>query len=122
MPRIESINALTLATHDMARAVTFYSALGFATKYGGAEAEFTSFFCGSQFLNVIAVPATKQLAWWGRAIFHVDDVDAFYANALACGLQPEAPPRAAPWGERYFHICDPDGHELSFARLLEADA
>ncbi|MEC8370717.1 MAG: VOC family protein, partial [Pseudomonadota bacterium] len=23
-------------------------------------------------------------------------------------------------GERYFHITDPDGHELSFARPLDA--
>lgn len=122
MARIESINALTLATHDMARAVAFYTALGFVPKYGGADAEFTSFYCGSQFLNVIAVPLETRLDWWGRAIFHVDDVDAFHANALARGLEPEAPPRDAPWGERYFHICDPDGHELSFARLLDSDA
>jgi uncharacterized glyoxalase superfamily protein PhnB len=27
-------------------------------------------------------------------------------------------PSDAPWGERYFHIRDPDGHELSFARRL----
>ena len=25
-------------------------------------------------------------------------------------------PRDAPWGERYFHMRDPDGHELSSAR------
>ena len=24
----------------------------------------------------------------------------------------------APWGERFLHISDPDGHELSFAALL----
>jgi uncharacterized glyoxalase superfamily protein PhnB len=27
-------------------------------------------------------------------------------------------PTDAPWGERYFHLRDPDGHELSFAKLL----
>ncbi|MEC7657646.1 MAG: VOC family protein, partial [Pseudomonadota bacterium] len=26
----------------------------------------------------------------------------------------------ASWGERYFHITDPDGHELSFAHPLDA--
>jgi len=31
-----------------------------------------------------------------------------------------ASPDDAPWGERYFHIRDPDGHELSFARPLPA--
>ena len=31
----------------------------------------------------------------------------------------EAPrPRNASWGERYFHLQDPDGHELSFAKPL----
>jgi uncharacterized glyoxalase superfamily protein PhnB len=60
--------------------------------------------------------------WWGRAIFHVDDVDAVYAIAQARGFATEAPPRDAAWGERYFHVRDPDGHELSFARLLAGPA
>ena len=34
-PRIESISAVTLATHDIARAVRLYSALGFSIRYGG---------------------------------------------------------------------------------------
>jgi uncharacterized glyoxalase superfamily protein PhnB len=37
---------------------------------------------------------------------------------VASGAQPDAPPRDAAWGERFFHLTDPDGHELSFARLL----
>jgi catechol 2,3-dioxygenase-like lactoylglutathione lyase family enzyme len=115
MAKISGISALTLATHSMQQAVAFYTALGFAIKYGGSDAAFTSFECGSQFLNIIAEPETRQWTWWGRAIFYVDDVDAFYGNAVARGLRPEAPPRDAPWGERYFHIVDPDGHELSFA-------
>jgi len=45
-------------------------------------------------------------------------VDAFYAHALAAGAKPEFAPRDAPWGERYFHLVDPDGHELSFAKPL----
>ena len=40
------------------------------------------------------------------------------AMALDAGHRPEFPPRDAPWGERYFHVRDPDGHELSFARPL----
>jgi len=51
-------------------------------------------------------------------IFYVSDVDALYARALGAGLRPQAPPRDAPWGERFFHITDPDGHELSFAHPL----
>ena len=56
--------------------------------------------------------------WWGRVIFHVTDVDALYQRALAHGLQPESAPCDAPWGERFFHLSAPDGHELSFARPL----
>lgn len=115
---IESISAITLATHDMARAVAFYTALGFALKYGGPDAGFTSFHAGAGYLNLTAAPAVQTWAWWGRAIFHVDDVDAVHARALAAGLSPAFAPRDASWGERYFHITDPDGHELSFARPL----
>jgi uncharacterized glyoxalase superfamily protein PhnB len=116
---IESLSAVTLATHDMARAIAFYRALGFEMLYGGDDAELTSFAAGASFLNVIAAPKEVPLSWWGRAIFYVDDVDALHASALAAGFTPEAAPQDAPWGERYFHLADPDGHELSFARPLE---
>ena len=33
------------------------------------------------------------------------------------GFDPEIP-QDASWGERYFHMRDPDGHELSFAPPL----
>ena len=115
---VESLSAVTLATHDMARAVGFYEKLGFDLKYGGKDSEFTSFFAGPSFLNLVLAQPETRWRWWGRAIFHVDDVDAFYRNAVARGLKPQHPPRDAPWGERFFHITDPDGHELSFARPL----
>jgi catechol 2,3-dioxygenase-like lactoylglutathione lyase family enzyme len=44
---IDSISAITLATHDMARAVRFYRVLGFDLIYGGDDAAFTSFRAGS---------------------------------------------------------------------------
>ena len=115
---IESISAITLTTHDMQRSVRFYAALGFDIIHGGASSSFTSFRAGGGYLNVVAQPPEKQWSWWGRAIFYVDDVDAYYAQAISAGLRPEFSPRDGSWGERYFHITDPDGHELSFARLL----
>ena len=120
--KIESINALTLATHDMGRAVRFYRSLGFIMQYGGEEADFSSFCIGQGYLNLIAASPDRQWAWWGRVIFWVSDVDALYARVLALGLEPEAPPRDAEWHERYFQILDPDGHELSFARPLARGA
>lgn len=117
-PAIECISAVTLATHNMSRAVKFYRTLGFAVRYGGEAAAFTSFAAGSGYLNVISAPADKQWSWWGRIIFHVTDVDDFYARAVEAGLHPDAAPQDAPWGERFFHTTDPDGHELSFATPL----
>lgn len=115
--RIESLSAITLATRDMGRAVHFYEALGFPRTYGGPDAEFTSFAFGASFLNLTSEPC-EPVRFWGRVIFHVSDVDAMYRKAIAAGFTPAFAPRDAPWGERYFHIADPDGHELSFARPL----
>jgi catechol 2,3-dioxygenase-like lactoylglutathione lyase family enzyme len=117
---IEAISAITLATHDMQRSVGFYTALGFEILPGGEASSFTSFRAGNCYLNVIAQPKDKQWSWWGRVIFHVSDVDAMYRRALAAGFKPSTIPRDAEWGERYFHLTDPDGHELSFARPLRS--
>jgi len=115
---IESISAITLATQDMAAAVRFYIILGFELLYGGESATFTSFRVGTGYLNLTAHPAERRRVWWGRVIFHVRDVDALHSRIVTAGYQPDASPRDAPWGERFFHITGPDGHELSFARPL----
>jgi catechol 2,3-dioxygenase-like lactoylglutathione lyase family enzyme len=115
---VESLSAVTLATHDMARSVHFYRALGFELRYGGEDAPFTSFNVGNSYLNIVAVSEDQAWTWWGRVIFHVSDVDAMYTRATRHGLKPQFAPRDASWGERFFHLSDPDGHELSFARPL----
>jgi catechol 2,3-dioxygenase-like lactoylglutathione lyase family enzyme len=115
---IEAISAVTLGTHDMARAVQFYRALGFEVLHGGEAAWFTSFRAGTGYLNLIAQPVSRRWSWWGRVIFYVANVDELYDRALRAGCRPESAPRDAEWGERFFHLVDPDGHELSFARPL----
>ncbi len=118
VPEIRSISAITFATSDMARAVRFYEALGFSMAYGGETAAFTSFRVGTGSLNLARAAAQPPSTAGTRVIFHVDDVDAMYAHVLAGGFTPETSPRDAVWGERYFHLTDPDGHALSFARPL----
>ena len=113
---IESISAVTLTTLSMASSVGFYTSLGFELKSGGPQANFTTFRVGGQYLNIIATP--EEPGWWGRVIFWVPDVDRMYQRALDAGWSPETHPDDAEWGERYFHLRDPDGHELSFARRL----
>ncbi len=112
---VEGISAITLATHDMARSVRFYCMLGFEIVHGGDQAAFTSLRAGTNYLNLIAQSAQRHWTWWGRVIFYESDVDALYARVIAAGHHPETAPRDAEWGERFFHLTDPDGHELSFA-------
>ena len=121
MPNVTALSAVTLAVADMAAATTFYEALGFEKIYGGPQAGFTSYRAGSSYLNLQLNQISQQPAAWGRAIFYVDDVDAVYQQAVASGLSPEFEPRDAPWRERYFHIRDPDGHEISFAKPIHEE-
>jgi catechol 2,3-dioxygenase-like lactoylglutathione lyase family enzyme len=107
----------------MSKAFNFYRTLGFRLRYGGAGAEFTSFRVGSGYLNLQLSPGrAQQVPIWGRVVFWVDDVDVMYQRVMAAGFTPETAPADAPWGERYFHLRDPDGHELSFARPLTGES
>jgi hypothetical protein len=103
----------------MAASVRFYEALAFDRLYGGPDAPFTSYRAGAGFVNLQLDPEHEPGARvWGRAIIWVDDVDRMYDRCLAAGIEPAMAPSDAPWGERYFHVRDPAGHELSFARPL----
>ena len=117
---IECISAVTVFVADMARTVRFYTALGFPLIYGGEDAPFSSFRAGTGYINVARGQPPGTL--WGRAILYVSDVDAMHRRALAAGYTPAMAPADAPWGERYFHLRDPDGNELSFARPLAGGA
>ena len=116
---VQRISAVTLLTVDMLEAVAFYRTLGLHLLYGGPEASFTSFRIGSGYLNLqLDTTGSLRHAAWGRVVLWVNDVDAMYQRMLNAGFQSVTAPTDAPWGERYFHIRDPDGHELSLARPL----
>ena len=116
---VQRISAVTLAVRDMARSVEFYQLhVGLRLLYGGATESFTSFAVGDGYLNLLRA-SDRERGWWGRVIFYVDNVDEMHQRLVDAGLSPTTAPEDAPWGERYFHISDPDGHELSFARPLQ---
>ena len=114
---IEHISAVTFAVRHMGQSIDFYTALGFEIFRGDTEASFSTLVAGRAIVNLTVDPEYTP-HWWGRTIFRVDDVDTLYDACTAQGLNPE-PPRDAWWGERFFHLTDPDGHELSFAALRE---
>ena len=113
---IKHISAVTLAVRDMKCSVDFYQRLGFQIVSGGEESHFTSLRSGKALVNLSADPNYESCRW-GRAIFRVDDADVHFEALQSEGLDPDTP-RDASWGERFFHVNDPDGHELSFAALL----
>ncbi len=58
---------------------------------------------------------------FGRVIFHTDDVDRLYSyfktdKSISNLILIENEPVNTSWNERYFHIRDPDGFQLSFAQ------
>ena len=114
---VEKISAITLRVANMRESVRFYrDVLGLEIIYGSESSYFTSLRTkdGNTILNLEQGNASTR---WGRLIFHVSDVDHFWAHLREQGFHPESP-QDAPWGERYFHMPDPDGHELSFARPI----
>ncbi len=113
---VKHISAVTLAVRNMQRSVAFYRQLGFQVVSGGEESPFTSLRSGEAFVNLSVDPSYESCRW-GRAIFRVDDADVHFEALRSEGLEPDTP-RDASWGERFFHVNDPDGHELSFAELL----
>jgi len=116
---ILSINAVTLATSNMEVAIKFYTTIGFELYHGGIDEMFTTFKVGeSQYLNLTCEKPNERVSWWGRLIFYVSDVDRLYEHIIKNELAPKFAPRDAVWNERYFHITDHDGHELSFAQRI----
>jgi catechol 2,3-dioxygenase-like lactoylglutathione lyase family enzyme len=136
--KVYRISAVTLKIKDMGKSYSFYSRIpGFKLVYGGATDPFTTFEVeGSKmYLNLELVNditsndpriGIKQRDF-GRIIFHTEDVDSLYRymkndKAISEAVTFETEPADAPWGERFFHVREPDGYQLSFARLLSKEA
>lgn len=118
--QIRGISAVTLLTSDMEAVTRFYEAMGFVAARGGPESTFTTYRVGGTCLNLELDRDRAGRTIWGRVVFLVGDVDHVHQMALAAGYRPATQPANARWGERYFHILDPDGHELSFAQPLSS--
>jgi len=134
MSKVHKISAVTLLIRDMKRSCNFYSKIpGLKKVYGGSEDSFTSYEIGensSVYLNLELCKLSnsdehgesKNLL---RIILHTDDVDKLYTyfkndQIISHLISFENEPSNASWGERYFHIRDPDGFILSFAQSLKA--
>lgn len=130
--RLLRISAVTLLVNDMNKSNEFYSKIpGFALSFSSKN--FTTFTLeentGKQThlnleLSIHDNLADNKPRHFGRIIFHTDNVDALYCylkndDLLSKLIIIESKPVSANWGERYFHIRDPDGYQISFAQPLK---
>jgi catechol 2,3-dioxygenase-like lactoylglutathione lyase family enzyme len=121
--KVTKISAVTLLVSDMNKSVDFYSKIpNFKIVYGGTDSEFTSFLIDDaekSYLNLRLNTKTQGIDF-GRIIFYTDDVDDLFAymqddETISELGKFESKPQDATWGERFFHVLDPDGYKLSFA-------
>jgi catechol 2,3-dioxygenase-like lactoylglutathione lyase family enzyme len=118
VPRVEKVSAVTFRVTNMRVSVEFYrDVLGMELIYGGEDSYFSSLRANEAESAILNLEKGHPGGRWGRLILYVTDVDAFWTHLKEKGFDPAKPQNGA-WGERYFHMPDPDGHELSFARPL----
>jgi len=122
--KVTKISAITLRISDMKKSVDFYSKIpNFKIVYGGSDSQFTSFLiddASKSYLNLRINEVSAEATHWSRIIFYVDDVDELFDymendETISRLGNLESKPVDAAWGERFFHILDPDGYKLSFA-------
>ena len=120
--KVTKISAVTLLVSDMSKSVEFYSKIpNFKMVFGGHDKEFTSFLIEDKTKSYLNLKLNETRSTdFGRIIFYVDNVDELFAymqdDQTIAGLgKLESKPLDASWGERFFHVLDPDGYKLSFA-------
>lgn len=116
---MSELSAITLTTEDMAASLGFWSIPGVEVTFGGPDSSFSSVRLGVDYVNLILGEVTP--GFWGRVVIHVPSPDQLHQRLAEAGHVSLTEPADAPWGERYFHILDPAGHEISFARRLDQD-
>jgi len=121
----------------MEKSCKFYSIIpGFKVAYGGSSSDsFTTFEIGEgstykMYLNLevkrnidSTIRHNSDKMDFGRIIFYSEDVDKLYSRftndaSISELVSFENVPMNASWGERFFHMRDPDGYQLSFAMRI----
>ena len=120
--KVTKISAVTLPVSDMKKSVDFYSKIpNFKMVYGGTDSQFTSFLIEDTAKSYLNLKLHRvHSAGSGRIIFYVDNVDDLFTymqndETISRLGKLESKPQDAVWGERFFHVLDPDRNKLSFA-------
>jgi catechol 2,3-dioxygenase-like lactoylglutathione lyase family enzyme len=110
------LEGLTLHVADVERSREFYARIPGAVMEAHRPGEFALFRIGQARLGLL----TRRFLRDGGPGFHVEistaegGVDELYEEVRAAGIEPSGPPADRSWGERTFHVTDPDGNLLEF--------
>ena len=111
-----SLEGLTLHVDDVERSRDFYLRIPGAVLVDHRPGDFALLQIGGARLGLLT---TRYLRGGGPG-FHMeistssDAVDALYEQVRAAGIEPDGPPADRSWGERTFHVTDPDGNLIEF--------
>lgn len=116
-----ALTGVTLHVDDVERSRDFYLRIPGAVLVQHRPGEFALVRIGEQQLGLLAASVLPE----GSPGFHMEisatrsDVDALYEQVRAAGIEPDGPPADRWWGERTFHVADPDGNTIEFDSRLE---
>jgi hypothetical protein len=74
-----------------ASVLSYQNALGRELLYGGERSSFSSLRSNDSESAVLNLEHCDSVSQWGRLIFHVADVDAFWGHLKEKGFDPEIP-------------------------------
>lgn len=114
---VTGLDLLFLEVNSLEESLAFYAEkLGFDLTEHAPEAEppMATLRAGSLRLMLAQVPLTMARRGRGVHLFlTVSDVELYYRQLLAAGLDP-APPADEGWGGRFITLEDPDRYRLFF--------
>ena len=117
---IESIGAITLATHTVRQRRQLHPMIGFDLAHGGADAASTSFRAGRRPSQSHCRAARSGAGHGGGAsLSSYLDVDGLHRRVIAAGYRPDTQPPATANGASASSTYAPTGRPwLSFAHRL----
>lgn len=116
-----SLAGLTLHVEDVERSRDFYMRIPGAVLLQHRPGEFALLQFGAGRLGLLT---NRYVGGAGGPGFHVElsaslaGVDSVYEQVRANGIEPQEAPTDRSWGERTFHVSDPDGNLIEFDSRL----
>src|SRR2546421_2748599 len=115
-----SLTGLTLHVEDVERSRDFYRRIPGAVLVHHRPGDFALFQLGEGRLGLLSARFLRDEG----PRFHIEvssslaGVDELHEQVRANGIEPQGPPTDRSWGERTFHVSDPDGNLIEFDSRL----